>query len=153
MKKWIAGVLATVVTGVLVFWLTQGALNIIKTEPGSQTSSGLTEKWAGNWLCKATDHEMRLTITGQGSSSSLKGYYPVAYGNRPATEEYIIRNISASNASGEYIYYDASPNVGYQGKAGVWNGDWSITLARDVMVLTRKDHTTSWQGEYQCTKR
>ncbi|NJD60656.1 MAG: hypothetical protein FIA98_14780 [Anaerolineae bacterium] len=123
----------------------------VTSEP--QTTTGLSENWTGSWICKTIDHEMHLTINGNGWSSSLKGYYPVAYGNSPATEEYIIKSVADSNASGEYIYYDTSPNAGYQGKSGAWKGDWSITLAGSGLLLTRKDHTTFWQGEYQCKRR
>jgi hypothetical protein len=121
--------------------------------PRPETPTGLTKNWAGDWICKASDHDMHLTITGRDWSSLPKGYYPVAYGNRPATEEYIIRDISDSSASGEYIYYDENPNVGYQGRPGVWKGDWSLELAGEAMSLTRKDHTSPWQGEYKCTRR
>ena len=122
--------------------------------PGPTPDRGLsTDNWAGDWICTTNDHQMTLTINGKGRDSSLQGYYPVAYGNQPATEEYIIRSITDTNVSGDYIYYDSNPNIGYQGRAGVWKGEWSITFREDSMGLTRKDHTTSWRGEYHCTRK
>jgi hypothetical protein len=145
--------MAAVITAITGLYIASSPDQKKSVSPGPQTPTGLSENWAGSWIYKTSDHEMHLTINGKGWSSSLKGYYPVAYGNKPATEEYIIRSVTDSNASGEYIYYDASLNVGYQGRPGVWKGDWSITLAGSGLLLTRKDHTTSWRGEYQCTRR
>lgn len=144
--------IAAVITAITGLYLVISPDNK-KTVPSPPAPTGLSENWAGSWICKTIDHEMHLTINGKGWNSSLEGYYPVAYGKKPATEEYIIKKISDSNASGEYIYYDKSPNVGYQSTPGVWKGNWSMTLAGSGLLLTRKDHTTSWQGEYKCTRK
>ena len=132
-NKWIAGIAATVISGVLVWWLTEGIRRgpaPPAPEPGRQTwanqksmrRTGLSESWAGSWICRTSDHEMHLTINGQGLSSLLKGYYPVAYGNKTASEDYTIGSITDSNASGEYTYYDASPMLDIKGDLGYGEG-------------------------------
>ena len=123
--------------------------------PPPEPSIGFTDNWAGSWICKCDkpEHEMYLTITGKGWSSSLNANYPKAYGNKPATEEYIIKNISKSSVSGEYLYKDESPNIGYQSKRGLWKGNWIMTKDSNTIHLTRKDYTTSWQGQYRCIRR
>jgi hypothetical protein len=116
--------------------------------PASQPNP--TDNWAGNWTCAASDHTMNLTISGKGLTSTLKGYYPTAYGNQPANEDYTIQNMTASEVSGEYVYYDTSPNIGCRGKSGVFCGTWSITFSGDELILIRMDNTTAWRGDYRC---
>lgn len=152
---WQVGVIVSIVVALLgspliYRWLTSEAA----PPPGNTTEPrGLSmDNWAGDWICTAEDSQLNLTINGRGRDSSLKGYYPVAYGDRPATEDYIIRSVAGS-VSGEYIYYDSSPNIGYRGRAGVWNGEWSITFRQGNMSLTRQDRTTPWVGWYQCVRK
>jgi hypothetical protein len=117
------------------------------------TLSLSAENWAGNWKCKIGDYEMDLIISGHGSFSILKGYYPIAYGNQPANEDYVIESITDQDASGGYVYYDTNPNVGCRGKPGVFCGTWSIVFAKDSLELTRIDLATSWHGEYKCARK
>lgn len=164
-QPWLVPIVLAVITtigAVAVAWInapkqpdSQKIPPTSSTPPSSQeTPTILTENWAGEWICRTDGHYMYLTITGKGSSSSLKGYYPpeFAYGNRPATEEYTIKNTFDSNASGEYIYHDKNPN-GYQGRPGEWEGRWSIKLEGQAMSLTRNDYANSWRGDYKCTRR
>lgn len=122
-------------------------------EPQPAPSSLSAETWAGTWICRTTDHVMDLSISGRGSSATLRGFYPVAYGNRPANEDYTIKTITSQNASGEYVYYDTSPYVGCRGKSGVFCGNWNMVFASNRLELTRIDSTTSWRGEYKCERK
>ena len=147
--------IAAVITAVTGLWLALNPSNPKGEELNPQkptTEYALSESWAGSWNCQASDHEMQLTITDKDWSSTLKGYYPMAYGGNPAEEEYLIKELNDSTASGEYIYYDTSPLSGYQGRPGVWKGDWTIRSTTEGLVLIRMDHTTPWQREYICTR-
>ncbi|MBS1856404.1 MAG: hypothetical protein JST11_13640 [Acidobacteria bacterium] len=95
---------------------------------------------------------MALTITGHGQSSSLRGDYAKAWANQPAREEYTIRDVQAGQASGDYLYFDANPTVGYDGRPGVWKGEWVLTFNDQGFHLVRLDHTSGWRGEYECSR-
>ena len=126
-----------------------GKANSVTPEPPPKAFS---DNWAGTWTCVASDHEMQLFISGQGLSSSLRGTYEKAYGDKPAREEYTVRNVTANEASGDYLYFDSNPNVGFDGRAGVWKGTWSITFDDPVLRLVRADTTSGWRGQYQCRR-
>lgn len=114
----------------------------------------LSSNWTGEWLCITSEHEMFLTVSGDSAYPSMKGYYPKAFGDMPANEEYIIESLSNKNASGEYIYFDSNPEIGYQNKIGVFKGEWSITYINDdELKLIRQDHLSSWLGEYECKRK
>lgn len=110
------------------------------------------ENWGGAWVCRTTDHEMALTVTGHGAASALKGYYAHAWGGQPAREDYTIRDLQPDQASGDYLYFDANPNVGYDGRQGVFKGTWVATFGERGFRLVRLDTTSGWRGEYECVR-
>ncbi len=108
--------------------------------------------WAGSWTCRSTGHDMVLTITGHGQASSLRGSYQKAWADQPAREEYTIKDVQPEQVSGDYLYFDANPNVGYDGRPGVWKGEWVMTFGEQGFRLVRLDHTSGWRGEYDCSR-
>jgi len=130
---------------------------IVRPEP----DTGTTNSWAGRWICKGPPTNTCgsgqlgsapiLTITGNGSGSSLRGDYAVAC-HGSAYELYTIKNIEDRSASGSIIYFDHNPSIGPTGARGVWPGTFSITISSSGIALTRRDQATGWQGSYTCMR-